>query len=137
MLRQSNSEELRVRGIEIGTNSAPSAHKFDRTILVAVGLLLIVGILMVYSASNAVSREHRGDSYYFFRMQVVWCLIGLAAMVGTSRVVVNRSLRIMEEKGAIRLERRRIVIVDEDVLKELVSASWQVLSKKKKFGQAT
>jgi len=83
-LRQSNSEELRVRGIEIGTNSAPSAHKFDRTILVAVGLLLIVGILMVYSASNAVSREHRGDSYYFFRMQIVWCLIGLAAMVGTA-----------------------------------------------------
>jgi len=61
----------------------------------------------------------------------------LAAMVGTSRVVVNRSLRIMEEKGAIRLERRRIVIADEEVLKELVSASWQVLSKKKKFGQGS
>jgi len=44
----------------------------------------------------------------------------LAAMVGTSRVVVNRSLRAMEEKGAIRLERRRIVITDEQALKELV-----------------
>jgi len=27
--------------------------------------------------------------------------------------------------------------VDEDVLKELVSVSWQVLSKKKKFGQGS
>jgi CRP/FNR family transcriptional regulator len=45
----------------------------------------------------------------------------LAAMVGTSRVVVNRSLRVMEEKGAIRLERRRIVITDEEALKSLVS----------------
>jgi CRP/FNR family cyclic AMP-dependent transcriptional regulator len=44
----------------------------------------------------------------------------LAAMVGTSRVVVNRSLRAMEEKGAIRLERRRIVITDELALKNLV-----------------
>jgi CRP/FNR family cyclic AMP-dependent transcriptional regulator len=44
----------------------------------------------------------------------------LAAMVGASRVVVNRSLRTMEEKGAIRLVRRRIVITDEEILKKLV-----------------
>jgi CRP/FNR family transcriptional regulator len=44
----------------------------------------------------------------------------MAAMVGTSRVVVNRSLRAMEEKGAIRLERRRIVITDEPALRSLV-----------------
>jgi CRP/FNR family cyclic AMP-dependent transcriptional regulator len=44
----------------------------------------------------------------------------LAAMVGTSRVVVNRSLRTMEEKGAIRLVRRRIVVTDEEALKALV-----------------
>ena len=44
----------------------------------------------------------------------------LAAMVGTSRVVVNRSLRTMEEQGAIRLERRHIVITDEAILKSLV-----------------
>lgn len=47
----------------------------------------------------------------------------LASMVGTSRVVVNRSLRTMEEKGAIRLVRRRIIIADEEALKELLSAS--------------
>ena len=44
----------------------------------------------------------------------------LAAMVGTSRVVVNRSLKAMEDKGAIRLTRRRIVIISEEALKELV-----------------
>ena len=44
----------------------------------------------------------------------------LASMVGTSRVVVNRSLRVMEEKGAIRLQRRRIMITNEEALKELV-----------------
>lgn len=44
----------------------------------------------------------------------------LAAMVGTSRVVVNRSLRVMEEKGAIRLERRHIVVTDEEALENLI-----------------
>jgi len=45
----------------------------------------------------------------------------MAAMVGASRVVVNRSLRTMEGKGAIRLVRRRIIITDEGVLKTLVT----------------
>jgi CRP-like cAMP-binding protein len=51
----------------------------------------------------------------------------LASMVGTSRVVVNRSLRILEEKRAIRLERRRIVILNEDTLKEMVVRPWQTV----------
>jgi CRP-like cAMP-binding protein len=44
----------------------------------------------------------------------------LAGMVGSSRVFVNRSLRVMEENHAIRLERRRIVIIDEQALKNMV-----------------
>lgn len=47
----------------------------------------------------------------------------LAAMVGTSREVVNRTLRQMEESGAIRLERRGIVIVDKGALEEMVKAT--------------
>lgn len=45
----------------------------------------------------------------------------LAAMIGTSRVVVNRSLRSLEEKGAIRLSRRRIIITDEKILAGLAN----------------
>lgn len=47
----------------------------------------------------------------------------MAAMVGTSREVVNRSLKIMEEKGAIRLERHGIVVTNKKVLEEMVKAS--------------
>lgn len=43
----------------------------------------------------------------------------LAAMVGTSRVVINRALRTLEEKGAIRLSRRRIIVTDEGILAEM------------------
>jgi CRP-like cAMP-binding protein len=47
----------------------------------------------------------------------------MAAMVGTTREVVNRSLRIMEEKGAIRLERHVIVIIDKEALEKMVEPS--------------
>ena len=72
-------------GRSIGTSGGvfPMLHNqgFDRTLLVAVGLLLFVGILMVYSASSAVSREWFGDSYHFLERQMLWCFLGLAVMI--------------------------------------------------------
>ncbi len=47
----------------------------------------------------------------------------MAAMAGTVREVVARSLKALEEEGAIRLERHRIVITDKEALKEMVEAS--------------
>lgn len=47
----------------------------------------------------------------------------IAAMAGTAREVVGRSLRALEEGGAIRLEHHRIVITDKEALKEMVGAS--------------
>lgn len=44
----------------------------------------------------------------------------MAAMVGTTREVVNRSLRIMEEKKAIRLERQGITIIDRNALEDTI-----------------
>jgi len=43
----------------------------------------------------------------------------MAAMAGTVREVVARSLKALEEEGAIRLERHRIVISNEDALKQM------------------
>jgi predicted transcriptional regulator len=43
----------------------------------------------------------------------------MAAMVGTTREVVNRSLRVMEEKGAIRLERHGVVIANAAILEDI------------------
>jgi len=47
----------------------------------------------------------------------------MAAMAGTVREVVSRSLRTMEEEGALRIDRHRIVIKDEKALKELAEVS--------------
>ena len=47
----------------------------------------------------------------------------MAAIAGTSREVVSRSLKALEEDGVIKLDRHRIVITDKEALKERVAAS--------------
>lgn len=43
----------------------------------------------------------------------------MAAMVGTAREVVGRSLKALEEEGAIRMDRHRIVIINKRRLEEM------------------
>lgn len=47
----------------------------------------------------------------------------MAAMAGTAREVVGRSLKALEEDGAIRLDRNRIVVTNKEILKDMVEAS--------------
>jgi CRP/FNR family transcriptional regulator len=44
----------------------------------------------------------------------------MAAMIGTAREVVARSLRALEQQGAIRVERGQIVILRPEVLERLL-----------------
>ncbi len=44
----------------------------------------------------------------------------MAAMAGTAREVVGRSLKILEEEGAIKLDRHRIIITDKGVLQKMM-----------------
>ena len=46
----------------------------------------------------------------------------MAAMAGTAREVVARSLRSLEKEGVVRLERHRIVITDKEALERMVDA---------------
>lgn len=43
----------------------------------------------------------------------------MAAMAGTAREMVGRSLKALEEDGLIRLDRHRIVITDKEALREM------------------
>jgi CRP-like cAMP-binding protein len=46
----------------------------------------------------------------------------MAAMAGTAREVVGRSLKALEDEGAIKLDHHRIIIVDKEALKEIMKA---------------
>ncbi len=47
----------------------------------------------------------------------------IAAMAGTAREVVGRSLKTLEEEGLIRLDHHRILITDKKALQEMIEAS--------------
>lgn len=47
----------------------------------------------------------------------------IAAMIGTAREMVGRSLKNLEGEGAIRIERNRIIIADQRVLRDIAGVS--------------
>ena len=47
----------------------------------------------------------------------------MAAMAGTAREVVGRSLKALEEEGAIKLDRHRIVITDKKALQKIMEVT--------------
>jgi CRP/FNR family transcriptional regulator len=49
----------------------------------------------------------------------------MAAMAGTAREVVARSLKALESKGALRIDRHRIVITDKEALKNIAGVSFR------------
>ncbi len=48
----------------------------------------------------------------------------MAAVAGTAREVVGRSLKTLEEEGAIKLDRHRIIISDKKALENMVGMSF-------------
>ncbi len=58
---------------------------YDRMLGGAVLLLLCIGIIMVYSSSSVVALTTYGDTSYFMKRQILWMLLGLAAMMATMR----------------------------------------------------
>ncbi|OGO01717.1 MAG: hypothetical protein A2Y90_05645 [Chloroflexi bacterium RBG_13_52_12] len=47
----------------------------------------------------------------------------IAAMIGTAREMVGRSLKNLEGEGAIRMERNRIIITDQKTLRDIAGIS--------------
>ena len=53
----------------------------DLILLAAVFILVGIGIVMSYSASAVFALNQFGDSFYFLKRQVLWFLVGFAALL--------------------------------------------------------
>jgi len=53
----------------------------DKVLFGSVVVLVLFGALMVYSASAVMASARYGSSYYFLERQLLWALVGFAAMV--------------------------------------------------------
>lgn len=56
-------------------------RKVDLSLLLATGILLIIGLVSVFSASAMNAYKHFGSEFYFFQRQVIWSLIALTALM--------------------------------------------------------
>ena len=59
---------------------------YDRTLLFAILMLLVVSVVMVYSASSVVALTTYNDSAFFMKRQLLWVTVGLALMAVTMHV---------------------------------------------------
>ena len=48
--------------------------------------ILVIGLVMLYSATYVYAYYYFGDSAYFFKRQLIWILIGIVAMLIISRI---------------------------------------------------
>lgn len=58
----------------------------DKTLIFVTLTLLVIGVVMIYSASAVLAGRQYGDSFFFIKRQLLWAMIGLVAMVVMSRV---------------------------------------------------
>ncbi len=58
----------------------------DMPFFLMVLALLVVGIIMMFSASYPTAYAEEGDSYYFLKRQIIFAIIGIGAMIGLSYV---------------------------------------------------
>ena len=87
------------------TQKADSPHKYDYLLIVIIAALLILGLMMVYSATFALGYQLYGQPTYFFIRQLLWMGLGLMAMIITARIEYHtwRKWSVLAMAGALLL----------------------------------
>ena len=73
----------------------PLAHRlfayggFDFPFMLIVTVLLCVGLVMMFSASYVNALKLEGDAYYYIKRQGIFAVLGIAVMLGASKVNLN------------------------------------------------
>jgi cell division protein FtsW len=58
----------------------------DKVLFIATVLLVFLGVVMVYSASEVLARTRYGDGYLFLRKQIMWAALGLGSLALVMRI---------------------------------------------------
>jgi cell division protein FtsW len=58
----------------------------DMTLILITLTLLVIGVVMIYSASAVLAGRQYGDSLFFIKRQMLWASGGMIAMIAVSRV---------------------------------------------------
>jgi len=73
----------------------PQRKTFDFTLMISVLILVVIGIIMVFSSSQYYSfYNFNQDSYHFLKKNLIWALVGLFAMIFTMNFNYKRYKRL-------------------------------------------
>lgn len=64
----------------------PKRHAIDFYLFFAVICLLVIGVLMVFSASSVSAYNQYNNAYYFFQRQIIWAVLGIIIMLTVSGI---------------------------------------------------
>jgi cell division protein FtsW len=81
------------RSVKVAVKERREVPPGDRTLLLIVLLLGLLGLVMVYSASGILAGKNHHDSTYFLKKQLLWMGLGLVVFLVASRVEVERLRR--------------------------------------------
>ena len=78
----------------------PRGPSLDMPLCVAMGALLTMGLVMVYSSSAAYANRLYGDPTHFIVRQLTWCVLGTGIAWGITRISIldflaNKSVWLM------------------------------------------
>ncbi|MGN1126999.1 MAG: FtsW/RodA/SpoVE family cell cycle protein [Ruminococcus sp.] len=95
--RQRASKNYNRRRGAVSSKTPPKARKkrfslfsigmgIDLPFLIIILVLLVIGLIMMFSASYPVAYYNNGDSFYFLKRQLLFAIIGVTAMIGISYI---------------------------------------------------
>jgi cell division protein FtsW len=91
--------------------AAPARPSTYVLLLATVGVLNVVSLVMVLSASSVASLTNYGSGWYFFQRQVVWTALGAVAFAVTARVDYHAWRRFVRPLLAVSLVLLVLVLV--------------------------
>ncbi|SVC97512.1 uncharacterized protein METZ01_LOCUS350366, partial [marine metagenome] len=53
----------------------------DSILLITTTILVLIGLVMVFSSSGVYAMEKYNDAYYFLKRQLVWVVLGTVIML--------------------------------------------------------
>ncbi len=58
-----------------------SVKEYDKILLITVSMLVMIGVIMVFSSSAIIAGEKFNDIYFFVFRQLLWVIIGIVALM--------------------------------------------------------
>lgn len=83
-----------MRGHTATQTRAPNGQANDVVLLAIVGVLTVVGLVMVLSASSVQSQREVGSTWSYFARQLLWVGIGVVTLLAMARLDYRRWRRL-------------------------------------------